>query len=95
MAAPPPSLVPAIDTFVPATSNLNKNPELNVSVVLYKGAKKKKSPRFCKITETKTVTRLMFLFCRKALRNVELLKDLDWPLVQIMYFAKIVGFALE
>ena len=37
----------------------------------------------------------MFLFCRKALRNVELLKDLDWPLVQIMYFAKIVGFALE
>ena len=27
MAAPPPSLVPAIDTFVPATSNLNKNPE--------------------------------------------------------------------
>ena len=26
MAAPPPSLVAAIDTFVPATSNLNKNP---------------------------------------------------------------------
>ena len=26
MAALPPSLVPAIDTFVPATSNLNKNP---------------------------------------------------------------------
>ena len=37
----------------------------------------------------------MFLLCRKALRNVELLKDLDWSLVQIMYFAKIVGFALE
>ena len=37
----------------------------------------------------------MFLFCRKALRNVELLKDMDWPLFQIMYFAKIVGFALE
>ena len=57
----------------------------------------KKSRRFFKITETKTVTRKMFLFCRKALRNVELLKDLDWPLFQItgMYFAKIVGFALE
>ena len=26
MAALPPSLVPAIDTFVPATSNINKNP---------------------------------------------------------------------
>ena len=26
MVALPPSLVPAIDTFVPATSNLNKNP---------------------------------------------------------------------
>ena len=26
MAALPPSLVPAIDTFVPATLNLNKNP---------------------------------------------------------------------
>ena len=37
----------------------------------------------------------MFLFCRKALRSVELLKDLDWPLVQIMYSAKIVGFALK
>ena len=37
----------------------------------------------------------MFLLCRKALRNVELLKDLDWSLFQIMYFAKIVGFALE
>ena len=30
----------------------------------------------------------MFLLCRKALRNVELLKDLDWPLFQIIYFAK-------
>ena len=27
MAALLPSVVPAIDTFVPATSNLNKNPE--------------------------------------------------------------------
>ena len=36
----------------------------------------------------------MFL-CRKALRNVELLKNLDGSLFQIMYFAKIVGFALE
>ena len=37
----------------------------------------------------------MVLFCRKALTNVELLNDLDWPLFQILYFAKIVGFALE
>ena len=37
----------------------------------------------------------MFLFRRKELTNVELLKDLGWPLFQIMYFAKIVGFALE
>ena len=29
MAAVPPSLVPAINTFVPGTSNLNKNPALN------------------------------------------------------------------
>ena len=33
MVALPPSLVPAIDTFVPATSNLNKNPDVCVTCV--------------------------------------------------------------
>ena len=28
----PPSLVPAIDTFAPATSNLNKNPDISFDV---------------------------------------------------------------
>ena len=55
--------------------------QLNVSVVLYKGAKKKNVQDFAKLLRLK--------------QYVELLKDLDWPLVQIMYFAKIVGFALE
>ena len=33
MAAVPPSLVPAINTFVPGTSNLNKNPGREVTLV--------------------------------------------------------------
>ena len=33
MAAPP-SLFPAIDTFVPATSNVNKNPDYFIELIL-------------------------------------------------------------
>ena len=33
MAAVPPSLVPAINTFVPGTSNLNKSPEMGQTKV--------------------------------------------------------------
>ena len=35
MTALPPSLVPAIDTFVPATSNLHKNPVFLLSLQSY------------------------------------------------------------
>ena len=34
------------------------------------------------------------LFPSHVLLRITLLKDLDWPLFQKMYFAKIVGFAL-
>ena len=36
------------------------------------------------------------MFCRKTLKIYRIvLRDLDWPLFQIMYFAKIVGFVLK